>query len=241
MRGNGRVGGKKTAEIAVEQDAEVRRLLKKVAWAGGFDLEEVAGRKGKQPDGSSKTREAKLGCVFTQTTVDEKRRPVRDPDSTTFAGAIGTAEEFGWRTYAEARRRGLEKAARVAVLGDGVEWIRNLAETHFPGATQIVDLHHAREHVSDLIKILWPHDEDQQRRMRMGWWTALNENRVADFRAQGLFVGSGVVEAGCKTVIGMRLKQSGMEWSLRGANAVIALRCNNLSGRFEGYRESRTS
>ncbi|MCC6157332.1 MAG: hypothetical protein IT350_04710 [Deltaproteobacteria bacterium] len=65
--------------------------------------------------------------------------------------------------------------------------------------------------------------------------------RYADFRAQGLFVGSGVVEAGCKIVIGMRLKQSGMEWSLRGANAIIALRCNNLSGRFEDYRESRAS
>ncbi|MCC6160033.1 MAG: hypothetical protein IT350_18415 [Deltaproteobacteria bacterium] len=63
--------------------------------------------------------------------------------------------------------------------------------------------------------------------------------RYANFRAQGLFVGSGVVEAGCKTVIGQRLKQSGMEWSLRGANAIIALRCNMLSSRFEDYWESR--
>jgi hypothetical protein len=52
------------------------------------------------------------------------------------------------------------------------------------------------------------------------------------FRRQGLFVGSGVIEAGCKTAIG-RLKQSGMFWTVRGANAIIALRCNRLSGRFE--------
>lgn len=63
--------------------------------------------------------------------------------------------------------------------------------------------------------------------------------RYADFRAQGLFVGSGVVEAGCKTVIGQRLKQSGMEWSVRGANDIIALRCAMLSGRLEDYWESR--
>jgi hypothetical protein len=63
--------------------------------------------------------------------------------------------------------------------------------------------------------------------------------RYAEFRAQGLFVGSGVVEAGCKTLIGQRLKQSGMEWSVRGANAIISLRRTLTSGRFEDYWESR--
>jgi hypothetical protein len=62
--------------------------------------------------------------------------------------------------------------------------------------------------------------------------------RYPQFRKQGLFVGSGVVEAGCKTVLG-RLKQSGMFWTVRGANAIIGLRCSQLSGRFEDYCESR--
>ena len=62
--------------------------------------------------------------------------------------------------------------------------------------------------------------------------------RYPQFRAQGLFVGSGVVEAGCKTVVGARLKQSGMFWTVRGANAILALRCNRLSGKFEDYWES---
>jgi len=45
------------------------------------------------------------------------------------------------------------------------------------------------------------------------------------------------VEAGCKTVIGARLKRSGMFWTVRGANAIAALRCCRLNGRFEDYWE----
>jgi hypothetical protein len=63
--------------------------------------------------------------------------------------------------------------------------------------------------------------------------------RYPKFRRQHLFVGSGVIEAGCKTVIGSRLKQSGMFWSVRGANAIMALRCCHLNGRFEDYWEAR--
>ena len=63
--------------------------------------------------------------------------------------------------------------------------------------------------------------------------------RYPKFRKQHLFVGSGVIEAGCKTVIGSRLKQSGMFWTVRGANAILALRCCHLNGRFEDYWEAR--
>ena len=63
--------------------------------------------------------------------------------------------------------------------------------------------------------------------------------RYPRFRRQHLFVGSGVIEAGCKTVVGSRLKQSGMFWTVRGANAILALRCSHLNGRFEDYWEQR--
>jgi len=53
--------------------------------------------------------------------------------------------------------------------------------------------------------------------------------RYPNFRRQHLFVGSGVIEAGCKTVIGSRLKRSGMFWTVRGANVIIALRCCHLT------------
>jgi hypothetical protein len=64
--------------------------------------------------------------------------------------------------------------------------------------------------------------------------------RYPKFRQQNLFVGSGVIEAGCKTVMGSRLKRSGMFWAVRGANAIIALRCCYLNDRFEDYWESRS-
>ena len=65
--------------------------------------------------------------------------------------------------------------------------------------------------------------------------------RYAEFRRQHLFVGSGVMEAGCKAVIGQRLKQSGMFWTVRGANAIIALRCCHHNGDFESYWEHRAA
>lgn len=238
----------------------------------------LAGRRGKQPDGTARTREVKLGCVFTQTHRDDRGAPLRDTDSTSYVGAIETAETFGWRIYAEAVRRGLRKAKQVVVLGDGARWIKNLAELHFPGATHIIDLYHAREHVAKLCRVLFPLSEKDQIRYRTLYWTWLDEGgvkriiedaktrlpdktalrkqaeqeiaylknnqdrmRYADFRKQGLFVGSGVIEAGCKTVIGKRLKQSGMEWSVKGANAIIALRCMIKSGRFEEFWEQRVA
>ena len=67
--------------------------------------------------------------------------------------------------------------------------------------------------------------------------TNTSRMRYPEFRAKGLFVGSGVIESGCKAVIGSRLKQSGMFWTVRGANDIIALRCCRLNGRFEDYWE----
>jgi hypothetical protein len=239
---------------------------------------ETVGRQGKTDGQPAHTREVKLGCVFTQTAWDKDGYPIRDPDSTTYTGAIETAEEFGKRIYLEAWKRGWSRAQKKVVMGDGAEWIWNLAEQYFPGAVQIVDLYHARQHLWELVRKLYPNDAGkqkawmkiQQRRLDTGkiekLVTALRSivstnPEVADkirteadyfernaermrypqFRRQHLFVGSGVIEAGCKTVIGSRLKQSGMFWSVRGANAIIALRCCYLNGRFEDYWARRAA
>ena len=162
-------------------------------------------------------------------------------------------------------------------MGDGAEWIWNLAELYFPGAVQVVDLYHARQHLWELARKLYPNDTWEQK-----VWIKTHQRRLLDkgkieklvvslrsipsthpevseklrieadyfernaermryprFRHQHLFIGSGVIEAGCKTVIGSRLKQSGMFWTVRGANAIIALRCCHLNGRFEDYWEAR--
>ncbi len=59
------------------------------------------------------------------------------------------------------------------------------------------------------------------------------------FRKMGLCTYRGIVESGCRHVIGARVKQSGMHWTVRGANAIIALRCSKLSGRFDGFMAGR--
>ena len=65
--------------------------------------------------------------------------------------------------------------------------------------------------------------------------------RYAEFRRQDLFVGSGVIEAGCRALVGGRLKRSGMSWTVKGANAIIALRCAQPSNRFDDYWEDRAA
>ena len=164
-----------------------------------------------------------------------------------------------------------------AVIGDGAEWIWTLVAEHFPDAIQIADLYHARQHLWEVARQLYPHEEIKQKA-----WMKVHQKRLLDkgkieklvgalraiettnfqmaeklrteadyfarnaermrypkFRRQHLFIGSGVIEAGCKTVIGSRLKQSGMFWTVRGANAILALRCSHLNGRFEDYWEGR--
>ncbi len=237
---------------------------------------ETVGRQGKVAGQPAHTREVKLGGIFTQTKCDAEGYPIRDPDSTTFVGAIETAEEFGKRIYLEAWNRGWSRAEMKVVIGDGADWIWNLADQHFPGAIRIVDLYHARQHLWELAHKLHPNDEASQKRWMDVHQKLLDEGKMkkltvalrsistdnpelankirieADyfhrnamrmrypkFRRLHLFVGSGVIEAGCKTVIGKRLKQSGMFWSVRGANAIIALRCCDLNGQFEDYWESR--
>ena len=59
------------------------------------------------------------------------------------------------------------------------------------------------------------------------------------FRAQGLFIGSGVIEAGCKTLIGSRCKQSGMFWSVAGVENILAFRCIHASQRLDTFWKTR--
>lgn len=67
---------------------------------------ELEGRKGRQPDGSARTREVKLGCVFTQHGADAEGCPLRDPSSTTYLGTLQNAADFGQQLRQEAIRRG---------------------------------------------------------------------------------------------------------------------------------------
>jgi len=226
--------------------------------------EETEGRQGKQEDQSAKTREVKLGCVFTQTKEDEAGNPIRDPQSTSYIATLEPAVEFGSLLRAEAIKRGVALARLVVFLGDGAAWVWELARVNFPMAVFILDFFHAAEHLEWLAEALFGEKTEQSKTQWEQWAKLLKEQpdgleivlrearhalprrgkrreaalkqigyfesnthrmRYAEYQARGLFIGSGVIEAGCKTVIGRRLKQSGMFWGVAGAQNVLDIRC----------------
>jgi hypothetical protein len=239
--------------------------------------EELEGRKGKQADGSAKTREAKLGCVFLQTQVDEEGHPVRKEESTSYIGSFEGAGEFGLLLRQEAQRRGLAKATKVIFIGDGAAWIWELVRVNFPGAIPILDFYHALQHVHGLVDALWGKESLEGKKPIKRWkgWlfkdkagqivTQANEELASaldtdqaqkeigylrnnlgrmtygTFRQAGYFIGSGVVEAGCKTVIGQRMKCSGMFWSEEGGQGMLDLRCAFLSHRLDPFCKARAA
>ena len=232
--------------------------------------EELEGRAGKQPDGSAKTREVKLGCIFTQTTTDEEGLPMRDYQSTSYVAGFQEAADFMVRVRQEAIRRRMGSALLVVLLGDGAAWIWEQGQKCFPMAFQILDLYHALEHLSTLTKLLEAQPE-AAKALWQTWREQLLADQVAEvlgqareraaklsgeaaqlaasetgyfqnnqsrmlygtYRALGFFYGSGVVEAGCKTVIGGRCKGSGMLWSEPGATHVLDLRCSLFGSQFD--------
>jgi hypothetical protein len=242
--------------------------------------EELAGRVGKQANGSAQTREVKVCAIWSAESRDAEGLPRRDEGSVSYSAAIETAArrdtdsqpaEFTQRVEREAQRRGFTQATRQVVIGDGAPWIWNLADELFPQALQIVDRYHVKEHLRQVAKALYGQAEAapqwaerRHQELDSGRWQSLTRAlarqsvrapearaclqylernrqrmRYPEFHAQGLCTSSGVLEAGCKVVVGSRLKRSGMHWTVRGSNAIIALRCHKLSGRFEDFWERR--
>ncbi len=232
---------------------------------------ELAGRKGKQPDGTAKTREVKLAAIFTQTRCDEQGRAERDFASTTYVGSFEPAEPFGRQVRGEARRRGIGRAQKVVFIGDGAAWIWELCRLNFAGAVEILDLYHALEHLHQLCEDLYAGQKHWAQKMADLWSQHIKNDQVAEFmaaarrrlqqldpksesplqsqlayfehhqhrmlyktyRRAGLFCGSGVVEAGCRAVIGQRLKNSGMFWTEPGGKSILDLRCALQGNRWD--------
>lgn len=208
--------------------------------------------------------EVKTGAVYRATPGEDGIDRCGDR---CYVAAQEPAEAFGERLYVAAAQAGVAATGEVVVIGDGAEWIWNLAAHHFPGATPIVDYWHACEHIHALARAVygegsargerWARDHCRRlkargptpllralRRMRPGnaeqaeairlELRYFDNNRArmqyGQLRARGLMIGSGPVEAACKTVVGARLKQSGMRWAAAGADALLAVRTATLSG-----------
>jgi hypothetical protein len=274
-----RVGG--SAQTWQERQAQPGRCDAPIMYvsADGTGLpmvpEELKGRRGKQNDGTAKTRQVYLGCVFTQHRTDEKGHPVRDWESTTYVSSFKSITQFGPFLRQEAIRRGMGSAGKVVVLIDGARGLENMGKDCFKDCVQIVDFYHAMEHAGRVLEaLIGKTHPDYKKRLRR-WAKRLLKDKVqslieqarqecagqaqaaaveealgyfvhnasrmlyGSFRAAGYFIGSGVVEAGCKTVIGGRCKQSGMFWSESGAESILALRCLHSSRRLEEFWKHR--
>lgn len=237
--------------------------------------EELKGRPGKQADGTAKTRQVYLGCIFTQHRTDEEGHPVRDYESTTYVSSFKPIGEFGPLLRQEGVRRGMGQAGKVVLLIDGAAGLENMGQDCFKDAVQIVDFYHAVEHAGGVLAALIGQDHPDYKKRQRRWAKRLLQDKVQSlidetrrqcqgqpnqeavqkalgyfvgnvnrmqygtYRAKGYFIGSGVVEAGCKTIIGGRCKQSGQFWSKAGAENILALRCIHSSRRLDEFWKHR--
>jgi hypothetical protein len=232
--------------------------------------QELAGAKGKQPDGSARTFEAKIGVVFTvkytaegKPLLTESGEIYRDRN-VYYMGTIHKVEDFGRMLYQHAVENGLEDVDTVVFLGDGARWVWGIQNTYFPYALTGIDLYHSTERLGALIDLLQFKGQSSPARkqafkdeciglLRCGKIQDMldlietipckkgNEKKLENaisyflsnmermnygaFAACGIFVGSGVIEAGCKVIVGNRMKNAGMHWSKDHAEKMIALRC----------------
>jgi hypothetical protein len=229
---------------------------------------ETAGRQGKGEDGTARTREVKLARLFTVSALDDQGYPVMDPGSSTYVATFAGKDALAGLVEAEYLRRGGEHFRQVVALGDGATWIWAMAGALYPHATHIVDIYHAREHLTDLAAHLafitpdparWLEDRHteldagniqaiidaarcyplqgvkaSELETKLGYFEHNAQRmRYADFRKLGMFTGSGAIEGGIKAIVVQRAKQSGMHWTVEGAEDIIALRTRHASGRWE--------
>ena len=140
--------------------------------------EELVGRKGKQEDGSAQTRQAYLGCVFTQHKRDEKGRPMRDHESTSYLSTFGPIQELGLLLRWEARRRGSATAGKIILLIDGALGLEHHGLINFPGCLQIVDFYHALEHLKELAEALLGPGHPEFKKLQSQWTKLLLKDGV---------------------------------------------------------------
>lgn len=157
---------------------------------------ELEGRTGKQPDGSSQTREVKLCTVWSAGSAegrDGEGCPVRDPGSVTYTAAIESAaagdaskvrSDFAGRVLRETTRRRFCQARRTVVPGDGAPWIWNIAQELFPKAIQIVDRFHVKQALSDVAKAVHPPTSAQAAE-----WAKLRRDELDDGKLSAILGG----------------------------------------------------
>ncbi len=193
---------------------------------------------------------------------DDQRLP--EPTARIATAGIRTSEALGPQWRRATGRLGLRRTTELTVLADGAKWIWREVGKNFPGATGLLDIYHASEHLHAAAVTL--HGEGpaaeawyrQQRRRLLesgagGLLQSLAERgeevpELCEYLAphlehtpyrqrlaEGRSIGSGMVEGACKTAIGKRLKQTGARWRVRRLERMAALCCLVYSDQFDAY------
>ena len=129
------------------------------------------------------------------------------------------ATEYIWKVAHAAYGEGTEKAKEWAAARQDELWHGDFADV----------LQAFQAHASPA----W--DDDPARQAINYFRNNRDRMRYPHFRAQGYQIGSGTIESGCKRVIGARLKQAGMTWTVKGARRVIKSRAMYLSGEWDEF------
>lgn len=249
--------------------------------------QELAGAKGKQPDGGAKTFEAKIGAVFVvEYTADGRPLLTEDGEiyrdkKVRYMGTVRKVDDFGRMLYRHAVENGLKDMDAVVFLGDGAKWVWGVQNDYFPYALTGLDLYHSAERVNLLVDLLQfkgqskagrkqvfadecigllrrgkieemlslieaaPYKKGNGKKVEsaIGYFRTNRERmNYGAFSACGIIVGSGVIEAGCKVIVGNRMKNSGMHWSKDHAEKMVSLRCAIRNGDFlDSYIHDRVS
>ena len=213
--------------------------------------QELAGVKGKQPDGGAKTFEAKIGAVMVvEYTADGKPLLTEGGEiyrdkKVSYMGTVRKVEDFGPMLYRHAVENGLDDMDAVVFLGDGAKWVWGIQNEYFPYALAGLDLYHSTERLNDMIDLLQfkgrvgsdkkqefkdecieflrhgkVHDmldlieivpikkgNEKKFESAMGYFRSnIERMNYGAFSACGIFVGSGVIEAGCKVILKLAAK-----------------------------------
>jgi hypothetical protein len=193
---------------------------------------------------------------------DEQRMPA--PHARVATAAIRTSTALGPQWRRSAARLGIKRTDDLTVLADGAKWIWSEVDKNLPGATGVLDIYHASEHLHAAAVALHgvgPAAEAWYARRRrtllesgssglleelasepgdvsalVGYLGPHAEHTPYRLRlAEGRSIGSGMVEGACKTAIGKRLKQTGARWKVRRLERMAALCCLVYSEQFDAY------
>jgi hypothetical protein len=157
---------------------------------------------------------------------------------------LGDAAGWIWNLSAEQ----FPEAIQILDRFHAEEYLSNVSKAIFGAGSDLAKAWAKQRHdeldegrIDDLFCAIQPHSSTCELARKCCGYITENRHRMRypEFHAQGLCTSTGVVEAGCKLAIGTRIKRAGMHWTVRGADAIIALRCTKLSGRFEDFWERR--